>query len=504
MREYLQRLLSDQFQVITAIDGEDAFEKVLLHQPDLLLSDIMMPKLDGIGLLKKIRDHQQSRHMPVIFLSARAGEEAKIEGLATGADDYLIKPFSAKEVLAKVDANIRIYHSRRETEQQLHSFLMQAPAAIAVVRGNDHLYTLANSEFRQLAGKTEDELIGHSILQVWPEIEGQRILEILNKVYISGQPYTANELATTVKNNDSEETRWYDYMIYPIVSLEGNVDSIMIYAHHVTDKVIARSKVEESERELRQLADSMPQIVWTAQPDGYIDYFNNRWYEYTGLSRDSRDEPRLILHPIDQQRTAEVWRHAVQTGEPFEMEYRLKSASAYGFRWYLAKAVPFRNREGQIIKWFGSSTDIDDQKRSAELLEQTVRKRTRELQRSNEDLLHFAHVASHDLKEPVRKIKTFEKKVTRRILILCSRKRTDLYPKSAEGSGQDVVRYRRHIALFGSQCLRPVVFSYPAKRGDHQHSNRPGTDHPAERGRHPGRRITCYRRGAHTYPPAIL
>ena len=119
MREYVQRLLSEQFTVITAMDGEDAYAKLLLYRPDLLLSDIMMPALDGFGLLRKMRSNAQLQHIPVILLSARAGEEAKVEGLDAGADDYMVKPFSARELLARVDANIRIARSRMEHADQL-------------------------------------------------------------------------------------------------------------------------------------------------------------------------------------------------------------------------------------------------------------------------------------------------------------------------------------------------------------------------------------------------
>jgi signal transduction histidine kinase len=121
MREYVQRLLSAQFRVITATNGEEAYAKVLEFQPDLLLSDIMMPLMDGFGLLEKIRSHPVAKHIPVIFLSARAGDEAKIEGLDAGADDYLVKPFSAKELLARVDANIRIARSRTEHAGRLET-----------------------------------------------------------------------------------------------------------------------------------------------------------------------------------------------------------------------------------------------------------------------------------------------------------------------------------------------------------------------------------------------
>jgi signal transduction histidine kinase len=112
MREYVQRLLSQQFHVITAVDGEDALVKMQEHRPDLLLSDAMMPRLDGFELLKRVRQSAELLETPVILLSARAGEEAKVEGLEAGADDYLIKPFAARELLARVDANIRIAKDR--------------------------------------------------------------------------------------------------------------------------------------------------------------------------------------------------------------------------------------------------------------------------------------------------------------------------------------------------------------------------------------------------------
>jgi light-regulated signal transduction histidine kinase (bacteriophytochrome) len=127
MRDYVSRLLSDHYTVITAADGEEAFEKLIHHTPDLLLSDVMMPRLDGFSLLKKIRQHPSVKNTPVILLSARAGEEAKVEGLDAGADDYLIKPFSARELLARVDASIKIARARLEVEHQLreHAVLLE-------------------------------------------------------------------------------------------------------------------------------------------------------------------------------------------------------------------------------------------------------------------------------------------------------------------------------------------------------------------------------------------
>ena len=121
MRQYLARLLAKDYMVETASDGKLALSKIREHRPDLVLSDIMMPEFDGFELLKQLRSDQATRGTPVILLSARAGEESRVEGLQAGADDYLVKPFSARELLARIGARLEIARLRRETEAQLRA-----------------------------------------------------------------------------------------------------------------------------------------------------------------------------------------------------------------------------------------------------------------------------------------------------------------------------------------------------------------------------------------------
>jgi PAS domain S-box-containing protein len=171
-------------------------------------------------------------------------------------------------------------------------------------------------------------------------------------------------------------------------------------------------QIEDSREEFKQLADFMPQIVWTAQPDGTLEYYNKRWYEYTGF--DDRDESRnwiSIIHPDDVQACLAAWDHSVRSGKPFEIEYRFKDSRHGGYRWFLGRAVPVFNADGAIVKWFGTCTDIHERKAISEELESLVHQRTMELERSNDDLQQFAHVASHDLKEPLRKIRVFSNRL---------------------------------------------------------------------------------------------
>jgi len=176
----------------------------------------------------------------------------------------------------------------------------------------------------------------------------------------------------------------------------------------ITEEKEAEDALKQSEEQMRQLSDFMPQMVWATKPDGYHDFYNRGWFEFTGLTYEETKAEgwAKLLHPEDYERAWQIWNNSLNTGEYYEIEYRMRRYDGE-YRWLLARATPFRNEAKEIVRWFGTCTDIHDQKNSAERLEEMVKERTRELQRSNEDLQRFAHVASHDLKEPVRKVKTF-------------------------------------------------------------------------------------------------
>lgn len=122
-----------------------------------------------------------------------------------------------------------------------------------------------------------------------------------------------------------------------------------------------------SDRRFRVMTDAMPQMVWTTRPDGFHDFYNDRWYEFTGVPQGSTDGAGWngLFHPDDQERAWARWRHSLATGDPYEIEYRLRHHTG-AYRWTLGRAVPVRNAEGQIERWFGTCTDIDDLKRVEE------------------------------------------------------------------------------------------------------------------------------------------
>jgi PAS domain S-box-containing protein len=146
-------------------------------------------------------------------------------------------------------------------------------------------------------------------------------------------------------------------------------------------------------KQMEELANAMPQMVWTARPDGYLDYYNDRWYAYTGMPRDiGGDESwKSIIHPDDIEKCLDVWYAAVHWGTSYEIEYRMKNQKTGLYRWHLGRALPAKNDRGEIVRWIGTCTDIEDQKRAEEglrqaheKLEERVRQRTLELSRATE------------------------------------------------------------------------------------------------------------------------
>jgi DNA-binding response OmpR family regulator len=154
MREYVQRLLAQAgYEVDTAADGRAALDAARGCKPDLVLSDVMMPGLDGFGLLRELRDDPELRDVPLVLLSARAGEEARVEGMQAGADDYLIKPFSARKLLARVDAQLNMAEFRRKSTAALRESESRFRALVLATSDVSYSMNADWTEMRYLNGR---------------------------------------------------------------------------------------------------------------------------------------------------------------------------------------------------------------------------------------------------------------------------------------------------------------------------------------------------------------
>ena len=154
--------------------------------------------------------------------------------------------------------------------------------------------------------------------------------------------------------------------------LAGTTPAISAFGRCVNDISLERFAESPSlGAEFRVLADAMPQLVWTAQADGTLEYFNRRWIEYTGLTLDRlRDEGADVgvVHPDELSETWDRWNDALATATPYEMEYRLRRARDATYRWFLSRAEPILDAAGSVFRWIGTATDIDEQRRARDSL----------------------------------------------------------------------------------------------------------------------------------------
>lgn len=383
MRDYISRLLENDFHLIAVTNGEDAYNAAVSNSPDLVVSDIMMPKVDGFALLKKLKSTFQTRNIPVIFLSARAGEEARVEGIQAGADDYLVKPFSAKELLARISNHIAISRIRRETEKQFFNLFLQSPAHIHVLRGPDHVVEFFHPLGKKFVGGKD--FTGRKIREVMPELEGQGYFEMLDQVYHEGKSFfLPGSKAKLRSENGTLEEYYFNITYLPWRDADGHVIGVLQFAFDVTQQVKATLKISESEERFRVLANSISQIVWITDGSGQMEYLSDQWQKYTGQSpAEGVDHFIEFIHDADRSIVVQAWTDALSTGNAWKAEYRLKSLHGV-YRWFFGQTMPLTDSNGKIIKWIGSATDIQNQKEINEQLEGVVAERTGELIKLNQ------------------------------------------------------------------------------------------------------------------------
>lgn len=310
------------------------------------------------------------------------------------------------EITKRIDAEEVL----RESEKQLRLFTnsMQNLAWMADPRGFIYWY---NERWFEYTGTTLDEVQGSGWIKLQHPDHADRVVSFIQEAWRKGDEW---ELTLPLRRKDGEY-RWFLTRVYPIKNDQGQIIRWIGTNTDIHRELEIQNELKKGEDRLRQVSDFMPQIAWSTNADGYHDFYNKRWYEFTGLTFEETkgDQWVKVLHPDDLERAKRVWRQCLATGERYEVEYRMRRHDGE-YRWLLARAMPLRSADGTIERWFGTCTDIHDQKTETDKLEVLVQERTRELKRSNEDLQQFAHVASHDLKEPVRKIRTFENMIERR------------------------------------------------------------------------------------------
>ena len=322
---------------------------------------------------------------------------------------------TTRQVVAEREAREARAAAER-AEQQLRDVFAQAPAFMAVLRGPRHVFEFANDAYMRLIQRRA--ILGRSVEEALPELRTQGFLQLLDHVLETGEPYIGREIPVMLARAGSAELEqvYLDFIYQPLTDALGRRIGVVAHGSDVTAAVrarhelerlweeseAARTNVQASELRYRFLANSIPVQVWTATPDGHLDYISDFAAEYLGKPPIDLigDRWLAVVHPEDVPATTERWRHSLTTGDRYEVEFRLWSAAHQSYRWHLGRARPQRDEGGAIIGWFGTNTEIEERKQT----ESELRRLTMEATEANRAKSDFLAAMSHELRTPLNAI----------------------------------------------------------------------------------------------------
>ncbi|MGC4034280.1 MAG: PAS domain S-box protein [Tepidisphaeraceae bacterium] len=252
-----------------------------------------------------------------------------------------------------------------------------SPAMLAAIVANsddaiiavalDGVITSWNHAAELLFGFSASELVGQNILRLLPPDRRDDELFILGRIRdgLKVDRYEAQRLTKTGELIDVEIS------VSPIRDSAGRIIGASKFVRDIAALKHKEAALKESEWRFRQLADVLPQIVWEADSAGHLEYVNRRWYDVTGLPSEAelgraKNEWNLVVHPEDADKTHRRWDEAVKSGKPFWNEIRLRNVLTNQYRWHLVRGLPVTDDQGRVLRWFGTSTDIDDMRRAEE------------------------------------------------------------------------------------------------------------------------------------------
>ncbi|HEX4713820.1 MAG TPA: PAS domain S-box protein, partial [Ktedonobacteraceae bacterium] len=268
-----------------------------------------------------------------------------------------------------IDEQKRAEQQLKTSEENWRVLAETVPQLVWTIRA-DGLSDYFNQRFCDYTHATCEQLYGYGWSQfVHPE-DYERTLAARAHAFRTGTHY---EVAYRFREGQTDRYRWFLARAMPVRDGTGQIIKWFGTCTDIDEQKQVEQKIKESEENWRVLAETVPQFVWIERPDGSVEYLNHRYIDYLQARPEQlqSDGWSLFLHADDYQRALAAWRHALETGEPHEIEYRLKDGQTGTYRWFLARAMPVRDDTGQIVKWFGTTTDIENQKRMEEALRQS-------------------------------------------------------------------------------------------------------------------------------------
>ena len=374
------------FTVVTAGTSEEALDQLRRHHVDLLLLDYRLSgDLDGLDVYLECK--AMGFELPVILVTGFSNEAVAIRALRAGVRDLITKSAEyldyLPEAVERVLRQVRTERQLAESEARLTSIIDSANDAIIIAETGLQI-TLFNQAAEAMFRCPASAALGQPVSRFIPQDERKSD---------DSQPAREPLICLSTYGNRGVRMDGTEFPLERSVSRTdvGGRRFYTVIVRDITERKRAEVLFRQSVERFRILAESMPLVIFTAQPNGAVDYFNQHWAEFTGLPTGSIENLNWaqFVHPGDLEETNRQWRHSVETGAPFQLEHRFRR-SIGDYHWHLSRANALRDAEGNVLIWTGSSTDIDDQKCSENALKEADKCKN-----------EFLAMLAHELRNPL-------------------------------------------------------------------------------------------------------
>ncbi|MBD0267451.1 MAG: response regulator, partial [Cyanobacteria bacterium Co-bin8] len=361
MRDYVGRLLSQQYEVAAVADGKAALATIEQQRPDLVLLDVMMPGLDGFEVLRQLRSNPNTCDIPIILLSARAGEESRMEGLEAGADDYLVKPFSARELLARVEASLKLAQLRREATQREQVLRLAAETAQQSVESvlssiNDGFFildrnwcfTYCNSRNAEIIGLSQEQVLGQDVWELFPDVVG-------TEVYRQFQQTMTTQTAVQFEYFYPTWERWFEYRVYP------SPEMLTVFVADVTERKRAETALQAAEERLRVALQNAPIAVFNQDQDLCYTWIYNPSFGYQAEEVLGKQDADLVSAEQAAELT-QIKRQVLRTGVGTRANVQLTQNGQDSF--FDLTVEPLWGADDTVVGVTGAAIDISELKQT--------------------------------------------------------------------------------------------------------------------------------------------